>query len=166
VDVHLDQLHFTLGGTHDLFQHRGELLARPAPFGPEVHQHRLSFGLLDDVLDERLGGRVLDPGGRSCRRLAALQHRHLVCPSTPPKPDSLSYSIDRSKLPIARRAWPDRVEPEYGGLNGVNGGVCNEETRCRRHSCFGQYEWLVIWVPARFRPAGELFARGIRSGAG
>ena len=60
VDVHLDELDLALGGADDLFQDRAKLLAGPAPFGPEIHQHRLALRLLDHVLDERLGRYVLD----------------------------------------------------------------------------------------------------------
>src|SRR5262249_54323040 len=101
VDVHLDELYLALGGAHDLFQHRTQLLARPAPFGPEIHQHRLALGFLDHVLDEGLGGRVLDhaAGGR---RLPALQHRHFVRPSSVP---STPAGFGRSIGPFGAIQW-------------------------------------------------------------
>jgi len=95
VDVHLDELHLALGGADDLFQHRTELLARPAPFRPEIHQHRLALGFLDYVLDEGLGGRVLDhAAGR--RPLTALQHRHLVRPSSVP----LAFAVELDRFAL------------------------------------------------------------------
>ena len=42
VDVHLDQRHLALGVGDRFLQHRRELLARPAPGRPEIHQHRLA----------------------------------------------------------------------------------------------------------------------------
>jgi hypothetical protein len=107
---------FTLPLADDLFQHRTQLLARPAPFRPEVHQHRLALGLLDHVLDEGLRGRVLDHTGG--RRLTALQHRHVVRPSSVP---STSAAVGRfigpfepfdwGALPIpALKAGPPRAE--------------------------------------------------------
>src|SRR5262249_53805377 len=87
VDVHLDELYLALGGTNRFLQHRCELLAWPAPFRPEVHQDRLAFGFLDYIFDEALSGRVLDHHGARPWRFAALQHRHLVRPSSaPPTP--------------------------------------------------------------------------------
>ena len=78
VDVHLDQLDLALGGANRLFQHRRELAAGAAPGRPEVDQHRLALRFLDDVLDEGLGGRLLDQIGCCLRRRAAalLNYRH------------------------------------------------------------------------------------------
>ena len=45
VDVHLDQLDLALGGLHDLFQDRRELLAGAAPRRPEIDQHRLALAI-------------------------------------------------------------------------------------------------------------------------
>ena len=64
VDVHLDELDLALGRLDGLLQDRGELLARPAPGRPEIDQHRLALGFLDDVFDEGLRRRVLDDGIR------------------------------------------------------------------------------------------------------
>ena len=88
VDVHLDQLDLALGGLDGLLQHRGELLARPAPLGPEIDQHRLALRFLDHVLHEGLRGGVLDEavGRCRCRPRDILQHRVLfleVGPSAP-----------------------------------------------------------------------------------
>ena len=75
VDVHLGELDLALGGLDDLLQHRGELLARPAPLGPEIDQHRLALRFLDHVLHEGLGGGVLDEAvGRRRRARDILQH--------------------------------------------------------------------------------------------
>ena len=74
VDVHLDELDLALRGADRFFEHRAELLARPAPRRPEIDQHRLALGFLDDVLDESLGRRVLDDGFRR-DVLRLLQHR-------------------------------------------------------------------------------------------
>jgi hypothetical protein len=68
VDVHLDELDLAVGGADDLFEDRRELTARAAPWRPEVDQHRLPLGFLDDVLDETLGGRLFDQIGRCLRR--------------------------------------------------------------------------------------------------
>ena len=67
----LTSLTLPLAALDDLLEHRGELLAWPAPFGPEIHQHRLALGFLDHVLHERLGGRVLD-GDRWCAAASPL----------------------------------------------------------------------------------------------
>src|SRR5262249_5561000 len=92
-----------------------ELLARPAPFRPEIHQHRLALGFLDHVLDEGLGGRVLDhAAGR--RPLTALQHRHFVRPSSVPStPAGFGRSIGpfgpfNGALPLAAKGGPRRAE--------------------------------------------------------
>ncbi len=68
VDIHLDELDLAVGGADDLFEERGKLTAGTAPGRPEVDQHRLSLGFLDDVLDETLGRRLLDQVGRGLRR--------------------------------------------------------------------------------------------------
>ncbi len=60
VDVHLDQAHGAAGGAHRLLDDRPERAAGPAPRRPEIDQHRLAGGFLDDVLGEGLGGGVLD----------------------------------------------------------------------------------------------------------
>src|SRR5262249_34898091 len=79
----LDQLDLALGGANHLLEHRGELLARAAPRRPEIDQHRLAPRLLDHVLHEGLGGRLLDEPirGRCGGGPAVLQHA--VDPSTP-----------------------------------------------------------------------------------
>ncbi len=91
VDVHLDQLDLALGRANRLFQHRRELTAGAAPGRPEVDQHRLALRFLDDVLDEGLGGRLLDQIGCCLRRRAAalLNYGH-----GDPRPDvSRRYTI-------------------------------------------------------------------------
>src|SRR5262249_19537270 len=75
VDIHLDELEFAFGGTDNLFKDWSELFAGPAPRGPKVDQHRLSPRLLDHVLHERLGRRVLNRGVGGGRRSTVLQHR-------------------------------------------------------------------------------------------
>src|SRR5262249_13165013 len=105
VDVHLDELYLALGGTNRFLQHRCELLAWPAPFRPEVHQDRLAFGFLDYIFDEALSGRVLDHHGARPCRFAALQHRHLVRPSSaPPTPrrnlDMANYMVFKATFAI------------------------------------------------------------------
>jgi hypothetical protein len=60
VDVHLDELHLAAGRLDGLLDHRGELLARPAPRGPEINQHGLLAGFGDDVLAELGRGGVFD----------------------------------------------------------------------------------------------------------
>src|SRR5262249_48783018 len=99
-----DQLGLALGGADHLFQHRGELPARTAPGCPEVDQHRLAPRLLDDVLDERLGGRVLDGTvGGARRRSLILQHHHgfTACSRAPgPLPP------DRWSMPAAMAIGP------------------------------------------------------------
>ena len=74
VDVHLRELHFAFCGLDRFFENRCELLARAAPRRPEIHEHRLVFGLLYDILHEALRGRLLDNVG--CHRCcpAILQH--------------------------------------------------------------------------------------------
>src|SRR3546814_6146023 len=57
IDVDLrqhDALVGIVGG--DLFEHGGELLARPAPFGPEIQDDEAGHRRLDDVAPERLDG--------------------------------------------------------------------------------------------------------------
>ena len=71
IDIHLDQLDLAIGSANRLFEHGGELFAGTAPFRPEIDQHRLAFRFFDDVLDEGLGGRVLD-NARWSRRPATL----------------------------------------------------------------------------------------------
>ena len=62
VDIDLGQQEraVVIGG--EFFQDRPELLARPAPFGPEIDQHRHLQRFLDDVGFERIGGGVEDVG--------------------------------------------------------------------------------------------------------
>jgi hypothetical protein len=73
VDVHLDQFYPALGGADGLFQDRRQLAAGAAPWRPEVDQHRLAFGFLDDVLHEGLRRRFFDEIRRCLRgRSAAL----------------------------------------------------------------------------------------------
>ena len=74
VDIHLAQLHFALGGPHQIFEERGELLARAAPRRPEIDQHRLLTRFVDHVLLETLGRRILDETIRGERRSAVLYH--------------------------------------------------------------------------------------------
>ena len=116
VDVHLDELDLALGGPHHLFQHRGELLARPAPLRPEIHQHRLALGFLDHVLHERLGGRVLDGRLRDRRRPGILQHVDHVLVAW------RSSGPFRSAAP-ARPAR--RPKPQSSQLNGIRADDCN-----------------------------------------
>src|SRR3546814_16704194 len=57
IDVDLrqhDALVGIVGG--DLFEHGGELLARPAPFGPEIQDDEAGHRRLDAVAPERLDG--------------------------------------------------------------------------------------------------------------
>src|SRR3546814_14548302 len=57
IDVDLrqhDALVGIVGG--DLFEHGGELLARPAPFGPEIQDDEAGPRRLDAVPPERLDG--------------------------------------------------------------------------------------------------------------
>ncbi len=83
VDVHLDQLDLAVGGPDRLLDDRCQLTAGPAPWRPEVDQHRLALRFLDDVLHEGLGGRFLDQIGRRLwrRPVALFDYRHgiLVC---------------------------------------------------------------------------------------
>ena len=60
VDVHLgqDPLPARVGG--EFLQHRAELLARPAPVGPQVDDHRRGPGPLDHVDVKGLLGDVDD----------------------------------------------------------------------------------------------------------
>src|SRR5215510_2633784 len=106
VDVHLDELYLAPGGTNGFLQHRCELLAWPAPFRPEIDQDRLAFGFLDYVFDEALRGRFFDHGARRWR-LAALQHRHPVRPSSAP-PHAERRGARLSPLPKRGRAPPRR----------------------------------------------------------
>ena len=73
VDIHLDELDLALGRFDGLFEDGRELLARAAPRRPEIDQHRLALGFLDDVLDESLRRRVLDRRVRGCGS-SLLQH--------------------------------------------------------------------------------------------
>ncbi len=60
IDLGQQQLALVLLG--DLRQHRHQRLARRTPFGPEIHQHRLVKGVLQDQLLEVAGGDVEDEG--------------------------------------------------------------------------------------------------------
>ena len=109
VDIHLDQLHLALGGPDHLFEHRGELLARAAPLRPEIHQHRLALGFLDHVLDEGLGGRVLDRAVRGCGRAPLCNIVILLRPSS-------ALSGRQARPPptasvVAARSGPRRNRP-------------------------------------------------------
>jgi hypothetical protein len=69
VDVDLRQAHLAAVAAHDLLQDRGQLLARPAPLGPEIDQHRRLARGLQHVLGEGRNRHVLDdvPGRRLLR---------------------------------------------------------------------------------------------------
>src|SRR5437868_2217392 len=115
VDVHFDELELAFGAANELFQNRRKLLAGPAPFRPEVDQHRLAFGFLDDVLNEGLGGRILDQSVRRCSGLLppyALQHAHfppwsaLNASSALVRPECFDLPVKwvtRSSIAISRR---------------------------------------------------------------
>jgi len=60
VDVDLDQAHGTPGRRHRLLEQRTELLARAAPWRPEVHYHGDLARRLDHVGDEVGGVALLD----------------------------------------------------------------------------------------------------------
>ena len=69
VHIHFGNLQFALVTIGDIVQDRGNHLARAAPLGPVVHQHRCSRlenigfkGLVGDVFDE-VAGPVLSCGG-------------------------------------------------------------------------------------------------------
>jgi hypothetical protein len=74
IDIHLDELDLAFGVADNLFQDRRELLAGTAPGRPEINEHRLAFGFLDDVLDKGLRGRVGDQRiSRHCRNIVRHQ---------------------------------------------------------------------------------------------
>ena len=100
VDVHLDQLDLALGGLDDLFQDRGELLARAAPGRPEVDQHRLALRLLDHVLHEALGGGLLDETLGAAAAAAPPPFSSIVIVF-------LAWRPDRPGLPPASIVFPD-----------------------------------------------------------
>ena len=57
IDIDLLQHHALIGILRrDLFQHRGERLARAAPFGPEIEHHQLRHRRFDDFLLEAFDG--------------------------------------------------------------------------------------------------------------
>jgi hypothetical protein len=57
VDVDLGQHHALVGiFGRDLFQHRGQRLARAAPFGPEIEDHELVMRRFDHILAEPVDG--------------------------------------------------------------------------------------------------------------
>ena len=72
----LTSLTLPLAALHRLFEHGRELLAGPAPRRPEIDQHRLGFGFLDDVFDEVcVVVSLMRPSAAARRRyLAVLQH--------------------------------------------------------------------------------------------
>ncbi len=78
VDIHLGQDDLARRRLYDLLQHRRELLARPAPRRPEIHQNGTVHGFRDDILPE--GGRrdVLDEvvglAGRSATSAEFVEH--------------------------------------------------------------------------------------------
>src|SRR5205807_9436560 len=63
-----------------------------APRRPEVDQHRLTLRLLDHVLHEGLGGRLLDETIRGRCRRGRVVLQHGVDPSTPQGPNVVQVS--------------------------------------------------------------------------
>ena len=74
VDVELHEADFTAVALDDLLEQRRQLLAGPAPRGPEVDDHGNAARRLDDVLHEACGGRILDELGVVHASRRTLQH--------------------------------------------------------------------------------------------
>ena len=49
-------------------------------------------------------------------------------PNRASRPDPFNWAVSNCRSSVESGSIAPK--PEYGGLNGVNGGVCNDETRC------------------------------------
>ena len=125
VDVHLDELDLALGGLDGLFQDRGELLARAAPGRPEIDQHRLALGFLDDVFDEGLRRRVLDDGVRGGGWFCSfLQHVFLAL--TPTGRNRPVHLIKWETAGECNRGFSRLPRPETASIRGAVAGGFEE----------------------------------------
>ena len=157
VDVHLDQLDLAVGGADGLFEDRRELAARAAPRRPEVDQHRLALRFLDDVLHERLGGRLLDQIGRCLRR-------RVRCPALLSSRDPRLMSADRAASSTARAGRVQQFPSLNGGLAEISIGFGRSAGREWRPE--GRRRSGGSTFRAHDSPASVRFFRSVSDGEG
>ena len=158
VDLRENPRAAALGG--ELLEHRRELLAGPAPLGPEVDDDRHLHRALDDLGLERLLGDVQDDGRRGAAtgggRATAARGVGGTCCGAPPAGGRCSARAlrpDRSTAPAiadeSAAAWAAWRESGRATTSSLPGAASPRGQPCRRSSTRAIFACICPVWPGR-----------------